>query len=79
MILRELFYFNRETADMQHDDRYISDNDTSELDLDDTRKTRLTLGQINELRKASELHIKEQQAELEFISRMYATPAEAAQ
>ena len=78
MILRELFYFNRDTAESSQDDQYMSANDTSELKFDDTRKTRLTLSQINELRRASELHIKEQQAEMEFISRMYATPVEAA-
>ena len=77
MILRELFYFNRETAESEQDDQYIAPNDTSELTDDDTRKTRLTLGQINELRKASDLHIKEHEAELEFISRMYATPVAA--
>jgi hypothetical protein len=77
MILRELFYFNRETTESEQDDQYIAPNDTSELTDDDTRKTRLTLGQINELRKASDLHIKEHEAELEFISRMYATPVAA--
>lgn len=76
MILRELFYFNRENAEVETDDSYIASRDSSEIKLDDTRKTKLTLGQINELRKASDLHVKEQQAELEFISRMYATPAE---
>lgn len=76
MILRELFYFNRESADMEQDDNYMAYRDTTELELDDTRKTKLTLGQINELRRASDQHIKEQQAEMEFISRMYATPAE---
>lgn len=76
MILRELFYFNRETAETEQDDNYISDRDTTILDADgDTRKTRLTLRQVNELRRASEKHIKEQEAEMEFISRMYATPA----
>lgn len=78
MILRELFYFSRETAEPQQDDTYIATRDTSVVNDDDTRKTRLTLGQINELRKASDQHIKEQQAEIEFISRMYATPAEPA-
>lgn len=78
MILRELFYFNRDTAEPQQDDRYIASRDTSVLDKDnDTRKTRLTLGQINELRKASDQHIAETEAELEFIARMYATPTEA--
>jgi hypothetical protein len=74
MILRELFYFNRETAEMSDNDRYFADRDNSVLDYDDTRKTRLTLGQINEIRRAAETHIKEQQKELEFISRMYSTP-----
>lgn len=78
MILRELFYFNRESADMEQDNTYIATRDTTEIQLDDTRKTRLTLGQINELRRASDQHIKEQQAELDFIARMYATPAEPA-
>lgn len=77
MILRELFYFNRDTATPEQDDKYIASRDSSVLDLDDTRKTRLTLGQINELRKASDLHIKEQQAEIDFISRMYAAPPAA--
>jgi hypothetical protein len=77
MILRELFYFNRDTAETEQDDHYVASSDTSEITNDDTRKTRLTLGQINELRKASDLHIKEHEAELEFISRMYATPVAA--
>lgn len=40
----------------------------------DTRKTRLTLSQINELRQASEQHILEQEKELEFVEQMYKTP-----
>lgn len=78
MILRELFYFNRETADMEQDNSYIASRDSTELASGDTRKTKLTLNQINELRKASDQHVKEQQSELEFIARMYATPAEPA-
>jgi hypothetical protein len=42
----------------------------------DTRKTRLTLKQINELRKASEQHILEQEKELEFVEQMYKAPAQ---
>lgn len=76
MILRELFYFNRDTAETEQDDRYIASRDSSVLTAGDTRKTRLTLKQINELRRASEQHIKEQEAEIEFISRMYAMPTE---
>lgn len=78
MILRELFYFNKQTAEIEQNDTYMADRDTSVLSYSDTRKTRLTLGQINEIRRASETHIKEQQKELEFITRMYnAAPAEA--
>ena len=79
MILRELFYFNRNTADFEQDDKYMADRDTDVLNgLEDTRKTRLTLGQINELRRASDQHVKETQLELEFIARMYAAPPPAA-
>ena len=75
MILRELFYFTRDTAESQQDDFYMASRDTTTLDADgDTRKTRLTLKQINELRRASDQHLKEQEAEMEFISRMYAAP-----
>lgn len=76
MILREFFYFDRTTGQSTEDNRYEPDNDTSVLEIDDTRKTRLTLQQINELRRISDQHIKEQEIELEFIARMYATPAE---
>lgn len=78
MILRELFYFNKETDSMQQDDRYMNYRDTDVMDNIDTRKTRLTLGQINELRRSSDQHIKETQAEMEFIARMYAASAETA-
>jgi hypothetical protein len=74
MILRELFYFNRETANTEQDDRFMTYRDTDVLDSSDTRKTRLSLGQINELRRASDQHIKETQAEMDFIARMYAAP-----
>lgn len=78
MILRELFYFNKQTAEIEQNDTYMADRDTSVMSYSDTRKTRLTLGQINEIRRASETHIQEQQKELEFITRMYnAAPAEA--
>jgi len=46
--------------------------------MDDTRKTRLTLNQINRARKASELHIKEKQEELDFIRQMYGIAAQQA-
>ena len=58
--------------------RYDSGRDGSEMHRSDTRKTRLTLQQINELRKSSEAHILEQETELEFINTMYAKPPEPA-
>ena len=73
MILRELFYIdpsNKTVSDM----RYKSDNDKSLMQPSDTRKTRLSLRQINELRKSSEAHILEQEMELDFIHTMYSTP-----
>lgn len=44
----------------------------------DTRKTRLTLKQINELRLASDQHILDQEKELEFIEQMYKAPEQPA-
>ena len=76
MILKEFFTAGEQGFEQQKN--YNAEQDISVLDKEDTRKTRLTLKQINELRKASDQHIKEQQAEIEFISRMYATPVEPA-
>ena len=56
------------------DMRYSADRDSAVMSRDDTRKTRLTLKQINDLRKASEQHILEQEKELEFVQQMYKTP-----
>lgn len=75
MILRELFYIDQDTKMVSNDLRYDGSKDRlMPLVRKDTRKTRLTLGQINELRKASEQHILEQEKELEFIEQMYKTP-----
>ena len=74
MILRELFYIDPDTRDVANDLRYDAQRDQSGLHRKDTRKTRLTLKQINEIRKSSEAHILEQERELEFIHSMYATP-----
>lgn len=75
MILRELFYIDPDTRKVANDLRYDSLRDESVVQRQDTRKTRLTLKQLNELRKASEAHILEQESELDFIHSMYATPA----
>jgi hypothetical protein len=77
MILRELFYIDPETRNVANDLRYDAGRDNAILHRDDTRKTRLTLKQINELRKTTEAHILEQERELEFIHDMYAAPPPA--
>ena len=77
MLLRELFYFDKETVDPVEDDRYDPQDDHSPIDYDDTRKTRLSLRQINKIRKASELHIKEKSKELDFVRQMYGIAANA--
>lgn len=77
MILRELFYYDKETMQPTEDDRYAPQYDDSIVDLDDTRKTRLTLRQINRARKASELHTKEKAKENDIVRQMYGIAAQA--
>lgn len=74
MILRELFYADKDTRAVAMDLKYNPERDSTKLERSDTRKTRLTLKQINELRKASEAHLLEQERELELIQSMYFTP-----
>ena len=54
MILRELFYIDPDTRQQANDLRYSPERDTTTMHRTDTRKTRLTLRQLNELRKNSE-------------------------
>lgn len=77
MILRELFYIDPDIRRSSNELRYEADRDQTTMHRDDTRKTRLTLRQINQLRKSSEAHILEQEKELEFINGMYAAPPAA--
>jgi hypothetical protein len=77
MILRELFYIDPDTRHVANDLRYEPKRDNTVLHRTDTRKTRLTLRQINELRKSTEAHILEQEKELEFVHSMYAVPPPA--
>ena len=77
MILRELFYYDKETIEPTEDNRYDPQYDQSIVDLDDTRKTRLSLSQINRARKASELHTEEKSKELDFVRQMYGIAAQA--
>lgn len=77
MILRELFYYDKETMEPVEDVTYLPTEDQSPVDYDDTRKTRLTLRQINHARKASEQHKEEQIEELDFVRQMYGIAANA--
>ena len=77
MNLREIFYFDRQTVEPHQDDRYDPVYDDSVVDLDDTRKTRLTLRQINRARKSAELHTQEKDKELTFVRSMYGANAQA--
>ena len=51
-----------------------TEQEISILDKDDTRKTRLTLGDINSMRLASEDHDEQQKEEAEFVQKMYVQP-----
>jgi hypothetical protein len=77
MILRELFYFDRDTLEPIEDKSYDETSDQTPLDYDDTRKTRLTLKQINKIRKASEVHQEEKIKDLDFVRQMYGVEANA--
>jgi hypothetical protein len=79
MLLKEFIYFNEKTNDISVDRRYDSSRDTSILKRSDTRKIRLTLGQINQLRMQSEAHEYEKESELGFIQQMYGQPVETEQ
>lgn len=78
MILRELFYYDKETLEPTEDMSYDPQYDDSIVKSSDTRKTRLTLRQINRARKASDVHTKEQSKELDFVRQMYGLAAQQA-
>ena len=58
------------------DERYTAKDDQSIIRFDDLRKTKLTLQQINQIRKEQESKTKEYVKELETVKKMYATPKE---
>ena len=72
-----IFYFDKETLETINDDSYEPEHDDSPMKKDDTRKTRLTLSQINRIRKASELHTEEKREEQQFVKQMYGIAANA--
>ena len=79
MILRELYYFDQKTMEPIEDNRYDAEDDTSVVDVDDTRKTRLTLRDINKARRAEEMHKQEATKDLEYVRSMYGLQAQGAE
>jgi len=79
MKLLEFFYFNDNSDGMSNDRRYDAKRDSSVINKSDTRKIKLTLRQINQLRLSTEAHEAEKQAEAGFISQMYSKPVDAQQ
>lgn len=77
MILRELFYIDDQTLELTDKDQYEPQYDDSIVQKSDTRKTRLTLRQINRVRKASEIHNNEKFKELDFVRQMYGIAAQS--
>lgn len=74
MLLREFVYFNETDPDQQEDGRYQPANDKSILDVNSTRKTRLTLKMLNDLRIAGESRDQETLEDQALIRVMYAAP-----
>lgn len=78
MILRELYYFDDKTMEPVEDNRYEPTDDKSIIRVDDKRKSKLTLKDINKARKASDMHREDAAKELNFIRQMYGLAAQAA-
>jgi acetyl-CoA carboxylase alpha subunit len=76
MLLKEFFYFDKQGNDFEDDKRFDSQRDISVVKPSDTRKTRLTLEQLNQIRRTSEAREIEQAKELDFIQSMYGQPAQ---
>lgn len=63
-------------SDPMEDKRYSPEDDKDVLTLSDTRKTRLTLKNLNQMRKNFEAHMAEVSMESELIQAQYATPVQ---
>jgi len=74
MLLLEFFHFSDSKNDYANDRRYDNQRDSEVVEKSDTRKIRLTLRQINQLRLQAEAHEAEHAAESSFIQSMYAQP-----
>lgn len=78
MILRELYYFDNKTMEPVEDNRYEPADDKSIIQVDDKRKSKLTLKDINKARKASDMHREDAAKELNFVRQMYGLAGQAA-
>jgi len=74
MKLNEFFTYGQDG--FAQDKTYEPEHDISILDSEDSRKTRLTLKQINSMRLASEEHDAQQKEEAVFVQKMYGQPAQ---
>ena len=74
MLLNEFIDYSNSSNEIASDRRYENKDDSDVLKKSDTRKIRLTLGQINKLRMQSEAHEAETVSEMEFIRQMYGQP-----
>ena len=63
--------------DQEEENRYNPLTDISIKELDDTRKVKLTLKTINELRHAQESKMAEHKKEAAFLKQMYGAAPEA--
>ena len=79
MLLKEFFYFDQNGKNFEDDMRYDAQRDISVIKPSDTRKTRLTLEQLNTIRRTAEAREIEQAKELEFIQMMYGQPVQEEQ
>ena len=54
MLLKEFFYFDKNATEFEDDKRFDAQRDISVIKPSDTRKTRLTLEQLNQIRRTAE-------------------------
>jgi len=60
------------------DQTYDSENDKSVKQIDDNRKSKLSLKDINRARKASDAHREQKAKDLNYVRQMYGLAAQAA-
>jgi hypothetical protein len=70
MILQEVF-------EKEEDAYYDPEDDNSQLKLSDLRKTKLTLLQLNKLRKMNDVRAYEQAEKIKYVQAQYAPKVEA--